>query len=299
MTAPSSPILKQFGQFIDGIELYHYSAGDVVTTVCKPLWQFSFDEMANACLLYDRVYFPHKLRSQFPIGDNAFFYKNAPLNGYFTADPDGWGASLSFLPPALERGEKANHTFNFLKAKITENESIFAQPAQGAPPASSPYDLFICQLPHDETIKFHSQVSVEDALTTTLLYARETGRTLVVKGHPANPKSMLPLQKLTLANANAKWVDHISIHTCFAGAERVFLVNSGSGMEALLHDTLVVRFGHAEYDCVTPQSAPNVADLTRVAEWHHDREDYAAFLHAYLQRCIKLGDVNSYARVLS
>lgn len=295
---PRNVILRKFGAFIDGIVAYHQEAGDDLTVVCKPLWAFDFTEMEAVCRGYDRVYFPHKLKHQFPIGDVAVFYKNAPLADYFTVDANGWGASLSFLPPPLLAGPAANATFDRLRAKIANNESIFEQPEMKAPPVETAYDLFICQVPHDETIRFHSDVSVERALSVVLDYARRTRRTVVVKGHPANPRSMTPLRDLTMECPMARWVEDISIHTCIAGTDRVFLVNSGSGMEALVHGKPVIRFGHAEYDSVTPQSAPNVDALVEVAEGPHDLTVYPAFLHGYLQKCIHLDAPEDYARVL-
>ena len=295
---PRNAILEKFGAFIDGIADYHCAAGDAVTVVRKPLWAFAFAEMEAVCRDHDRVYFPHKLKHQFPIGDTAVFYKNAPIAGYFTVDPKGWGASLSFLPPPLLSGPAADATFERLRGAIANNESIFDQPETTAPPVDGAYDLFTCQVPHDETIRFHSDVTVEQALAVVLDYARRTGRTVVVKGHPANPRSMAPLKDLTLACPTAKWVDDISIHTCFAGADRVFLVNSGSGMEALVHGKPVIRFGRAEYDSVTPQSAPDVDALIDIVNRPYDVSPYPAFLHGYLQRCIRLGVPEDYARVL-
>jgi len=295
---PRNGVLKKFGAFIDGIAEYHDTAGDEVTIVCRPLWAFEFAEMEAACRDHARVYFPHKLKSQFPIGDTAVFYKNAPIAGYYTVDPNGWGASLSFLPPPLLSGPAADATFEHLRVSVARNESIFDQPDTKAPPVVEAYDLFICQLPHDETIRYHSDVTVEQALSVVLDYSRRTGRTIVVKGHPANPRSMVPLKHLTLSCPTAKWVDDISIHSCFASADRVFLVNSGSGMEALIHGKPVIRFGRAEYDCVTPQSPPNVEALIEIVNRPYDLSEYPAFLHSYLQRCIRVGVPADFTRVL-
>lgn len=295
---PRNTILTKFGHFIDGIASHHREAGDDVTVVRKPLWAFEFAEMEAVCRDHDRVYFPHKLKHQFPIGDNAVFYKNAPLADYFTVDANGWGASLSFLPPPRLAGPDADALFERLRVRIANNESIFEQPQASAAPVESAYDLFVCQVPHDETIRFHSNVSVEQALSVVLEYAQHTKRIVVVKGHPANPGSMAPLKALTQTCAMAKWVDDISIHTCMAGADKVFLVNSGSGMEALLHRKPVIRFGRAEYDSVTPQSAPDMNTLIEVASRPCDLTAYPAFIYGYLRHCIHLDTPQDYARVL-
>ncbi|HTR86572.1 MAG TPA: hypothetical protein VMI56_18970 [Reyranella sp.] len=294
---PTSSLRVRFGRFLDRLEAYHRESGDVLEVETRPLWQFELEAMQKKARQNDRLYFPHKLRSQFPIGDNALYYKKAPLDEY-TVDPAGWGASLSFLPPPLVFSAEAEELFVRLRGRIARNESGFDQPAPGSRPVAGPYSLFVCQVPHDETIQFHSTVTVAQALTAVIAYCERRGVTLVVKGHPANPEAMQPLRALTDASRAARWVRDVSIHTCLAGADRVYLVNSGVGFEALLHDKTVIRFGHAEYDCVTPMSAPDVNSLIALEAHRHSREDNAAFLHGYLRHCIQSDDPASYAAAL-
>jgi capsule polysaccharide modification protein KpsS len=195
-------------------------------------------------------------------------------------------------------GTRAQETLRRLRKRIERNVSNFAQPPQGGLPVEGPYSLFVCQVPHDEAILFHSDVSVEQALCAVLSYAQHHGLNLVVKGHPANPKSMQPLREKAEASPCATWVDNISIHSCLARAEKVYLVNSGVGFEALLHDRSVVRFGRAEYDCVVPQAGLDIASLRRLESRQHSLDEYAAFLHGYLNHCIRWDDPLSYPRVL-
>ena len=65
-----------------------------------------------------------------------------------------------------------------------------------------------------------------------------------------------------------------------------------------MHGKTVVRFGHAEYDCVTPMSAPSVDSLFALESYRHSLEAYAAFLHAYLRGCIRCDDPSTFATVL-
>lgn len=295
---PLNGILAQFGEFLDRLQAYHEDRGDRVIVDVRPLWQFGLEEMQKRARTCDRLYFPHKLRAQFPIGPNAFFYKNAPLGRYATVDAQGWGASLSFLPLEFEPGEAADTLYAFLQTRLERNESIFDQPPRGAAPVESSYDLFVCQLPHDETIRFHSDVSVAEALSVVIAHCEASERCLVVKGHPANRKSMLPLKALADASAYALWVDDVSIHSCMAFARRVYMVNSGSGMEALLHDRPLIRFGRAEYDSVTPKADLTVDSVAQIGEMRSDTRTRAAFISAYLSRCVALDEPASFARIL-
>lgn len=294
---PTTSLRVRFGRFLDLLEAYHRDSGDLVEVETRPLWQFELDAMQKCAAQNDRVYFPHKLRAQFPIAPNALYYKNAPL-GVYTVDPAGWGASLSFLPLRLTFGAEAMAVAARLRERVARNESTFDQPALGDRPVEGPYELFVCQIPHDETIQFHSKVTVDQALAVVIAYCERMNVTLVVKGHPANPRSMQPLRARAEASPAAIWVDDISIHTCLAGAARVYMVNSGVGFEAMLHDRTVIRFGHAEYDCVTPLSAPDVDSLAALDAYRHSSEANAAFLQSYLRHTIQNDDPASFAPVL-
>lgn len=293
---PLNPILREFGRFLEQIQSFHEARGDTVVVDEQPLWRFELSELQARAVAFDRVYFPHKLRRQFPIGTNAWFYKNAPLAGFMTVDPSGWGASLSFLPPPVSPSEVADQGYAVLRERIARNESLFAQPALKGPPVPGAYDLFLCQLPHDETIRFHSDVGVSEALAAVLAHCRAAGRRLVVKGHPANRKSMEPLRAMTAAYPGAAWVDDVSIHACIAGAACVFTVNSGSGMEVLLHDRPLIRFGRAEYDAVVDKAA--IDDVASARGRISTTRERAALIHAYLSRCLAIDDPESFETVL-
>lgn len=195
-----------FGTFLDNLELYHRSHGHDVVVDRRPLWQFELAEMQACATSFDLVFFAHRLRNQFPIGSRARYFKTTPFSEYVTVDANGWGASLSWLPVKPIVNDNALGFFDELKQRISSNTSLFDQPPLDMAVGINNYLLFVCQLPHDETIRFHSSVSVEDALKTVIAYAEQTGRPLVVKGHPANPKSMAPLKAMTEACQMAHWV---------------------------------------------------------------------------------------------
>lgn len=295
---PLNRVRRLYEAFADGLEAYHRLCGDEVAVEHRPLWQFDLETMQRRSPEFDRVYFPHRLRTQFPIGPNAIYFKSSPFADYFTVDPVGWGASLSFLPTSGARQPASMDLMERLGERVRTNESVFDQPPQGGRPVPGAYHLFVCQLPHDETIRFHSDVGVEQALSTTIRYAEQRGLTLVVKGHPANLKSMAPLRARTEASSAAIWVDDHSIHTCLAYAQKVFLVNSGVGFEAFLHDRTVIRFGRAEYDEVTPRADPDVASLVALETHEHSLTDYADFLARFLSRCVHVGDPATYGPAL-
>jgi hypothetical protein len=295
---PRTLATHRFGIFLDNLHYFHSYQEDFVIVDKRPLWQFDFEEMKHIAKQFDFVYFPHRIYRQWPIGSNVLFYKSTALPEYITVDPGGWGASLSWHPILPQFSEEAWLFYNDLKTRIKTNISAFEQPALGDSIGMDNYFLFICQLPHDETIKFHSNVSVEDALMVVIDYAQQEKIPLVVKGHPANPKSMLPLKSLTEKSSNAYWVDNVSIHTCLAGARRVFMVNSGVGFEAMLHDKTIVHFGDAEYSNVTIKSDCSVKSLSKCSCESHCKYLYAAFLYTFFKKTILFDRLDSFAPVL-
>ncbi len=203
---------------------------------------------------------------------------------------------MSWSPIAPDVPSEADwKLFGELQARIANNVSLFDQPEQrevGEPG----YLLFVCQLPHDETIQFHSDVRVETALATVLAYAEATRQRVVVKGHPVNRGAMGPLREATKACRAAIWAETASIHSCLAGASTVYLVNSGVGFEAMLHDKPIVRFGEAEYSNVVPKAEPTVESLAALAGRRHSLADYVGFLGAFKGRCLCLDDPESAIR---
>lgn len=296
--APLGEIRMLLSQFLDRLAEFHIQCGDKVDVVKRPLWQFDLEELQSISPKYDAVYFPHKLKNQFPIGNNALYYKTSTLAEYVTVDPNGWGAALSFLPVKPTPAEEAWPFYEELKKRISSNHSIFPQPPLANKLPADNYLLFVCQIPHDENIKYQSDVSVEQALAAVINYANDTGRTLVVKGHPVNPKSMAPLKALTSECALAHWVDDASIHACLSGADRVFLVNSGVGFEAMFHGKTVVSFGRAEYGNIVVNAKPTLESLRACETKTADLDAYANFLYAFFQKVIRIDDPLSYERVI-
>jgi hypothetical protein len=295
---PLNDVLSLFGKFIDNLEAHFAACGWEVVSDKKPLWQFELAEMQELAKSFDLVLFPHKLASQFPIGSNALYYKTTPIPEFLTVDPMGWGASLSFVPVDPEYTSESLSFFIDLQKRIDENKSVFLQPLASKLPYEKDYLLFICQIPHDETIQFHSAVSVVDALAGVIDYAEMRGRRLLVKGHPANRKSMAQLRAMTQDSKICTWIEEASIHDCLAGAERVFMVNSGVGFEAMLHGKTVVHFGHAEYSNVCLRAEPNAASIAAVEQKFVHPEAMAGFLYAFFKNTILYNDVSTYDRII-
>ncbi len=229
----------------------HRKRGDDIRVLELPLWQFTPQLVQG--LTPDLCYVPHKMVDNFSVPNvNVMYYMQTVIPYLFTIDSRGWGASASNYPcRSLLESDTTGVGFDLLKTRINENYSKFKQPDHKEIALPSDYVLYLCQLPHDETIRYHSKVTVEQAIEATCRATQELGLPLVLKGHPVNPGSMEPLKQIANKYRHTTWLDDVSIHQLIPCARAVVVVNSGTGLESLLHQRPVVTFGRADYDVVT------------------------------------------------
>ena len=255
-----APIRKHWRNFIERVISEYSNRTNVSFKVLElPLWQFT-PELVNE-LKPDIVFVPHKEAHSFPVENcEVYYYMQTAFPWMFSVDRKGWGAGSSKYPfdrkyiGTAEDAHNGADIFNMLQNRMNDNQSKFEQPIyQSSEKINLPddYAFFPCQIPHDETIKFHSDVTVEEALEVTCTATQEIGMNLVVKGHPVNPGSMQSLKEIVKNYPHVTWYDDVSIHQLIQTARCTVTVNSGVGFESLLHKVPVVTFGRSEYDCVT------------------------------------------------
>jgi hypothetical protein len=243
----------------------HRMKGDDVELIEKPLWQFTpeFTESLKA----DIVYVPHKSSDTFPVRDtDVRYYMQSVFPWQFYIDSKGFAGGSSAYPFLIDKDRDVPHGSFYaqMQARAALGESKFAQPASQKLNLPDDFVFFPCQIPHDETIRYHSNVTVPEALEATCKATKELNIPLFVKGHPVNPGSMAPLHELTTKYNHVKWIDNVSIHDVIPHARAVVVVNSGTGMETLLHKRPVITFGRCEYDCVSNKATTdNIVDFLR------------------------------------
>ena len=283
---PNDPIRVHWANLVERLTQDHEEKGDTVEILKKPLWQFTPEQVC--ALKPDLAYIPHKEAHSFPIPEieniDVRYYHQTVFPWRFYIDKEGWAGGASVTgEDIMEMGTSVHYQFDQLRKYVLSGGTKFAQPTERKElPSYVPesYVLFPCQIPHDETIKYHSQVSVEEALSLTIKQCRKDKKFLIVKGHPVNPGSMEPLRKIC-SQQGIIYVDDMSIHQLFERAETVVCVNSGTGMEALLHRKNVITFGDCEYNVVTRRiedgltaGPPNQARVARFfdgwCKWTYD-----------------------------
>jgi capsular polysaccharide biosynthesis protein len=211
-----------------------------------------------------RIY-AHASRRERPDGD--LFLKEMHLPGLFTLDPQGWGVEHSRMQrrpdfDTLDPGEAAARVAALRDAFLSSGESRLPQPEAAVPPEDPGFILVPLQRPHDYVIDAHSPLSVRDFIDTVAGWAARTGRTVALKLHPANdldPEIVAAARGWTARSPHVRLVAG-NIHRLLAAARGVFVINSGSGFEGLLHGRPVATFGDCDYRWVTFRATPSTLD---------------------------------------
>ena len=247
---PTPPNRMPFEHFVENVYKEYLYRGDEVKIIEKPLWQMSPKDVEEVGA--DLSFIPHKENHNFDCGDNkVLYYMQMVIPEYFSVNKTGWLAGATYAPLDPKEGDENDNHFEKLSQRSFKNISKFDQPKRqwDAFPHRD-YILFPCQIPHDETIKYHSKISVEQALNAVITYCENTNTKLIVKGHPVNKASMEPLKSLTISSTVTEYIEDGSIFDFIDYAKLVCVVNSGTGFESILMSKPVVMFGDAEYDKV-------------------------------------------------
>lgn len=214
------------------------------------------------------------------------YYMQTVFPWLFTIDPTGWGGGGDFVRTFNPNDMYTEDAFNELRQYMRDGGTKFAQPKSKEFDMQSPFIFVPLQIPHDDVIRFHSNVSVPDFVKLLCEWAEESeDRPMIVfKGHPVNPGSMTECKGIIEEYKRSLYLTDVNIHDAIPKAEAVFVINSGTGQEAMLHDVPVVCFGRCEYqDAViradqaegldslwdTVQNDDKVARAHLYRKWYH------------------------------
>jgi hypothetical protein len=259
--------------------------------VVEQEWDDSPDDPQGAEL---RLY-PHATRREKP--DGSFFFKEMHLPGLFTVDSYGWGVEHSRMGSrpdlaAVDAAEAEASVRALREAFLASGLSRLPQPEPDGDPPTPPdmdYILVPLQRPTDYVIKTHSPIPLLDFIHAVSDWAERRGRRIALKLHPSNV--LLDPEIVEAARRRARPGGPVSlvagnIHRLIAAARGVFVVNSSTGFESLLHGKAVATFGRCDYQWATFPA--RVSDLDAAAEYvdgysDAQRREAFRFVHFYHQ----------------
>lgn len=291
------PIRQHWDRFIANVVNEYQTRSNVQLVVEElPLWQFNQKIIDSHSP--DIVFVPHKEAHNFPVkGASPYYYMQTTIPYLFSVDNKGWAGGASVYPYNNLFTDKVNdNIFLELKQRIHNNQSKFDQPKQKELNLPKDYVLFACQITYDETIKWHSNVSVGKSLIKVCKATERLGIPLVVKGHPVNPDNMIGLKDSIKNYKHVIWLLEANIHQLIENSRCVVVVNSGVGLEALLHEKPVVTFGRAEYDCVTNHASYDNIDHV-LQNTIYNRDNVIKFFDTWYNWCYDNNNLDSFKKL--
>lgn len=245
--ADIEPIRVHWGKFVHNVE--KRSRNPIV--INAPRWFFN----KTICDYFDPatpIYVPHVEKERWGGGINCKYYMQTVFPWLFTIDAVGWGGGSAYKETFDPTVETKDFAYKAMQDYINKGNTKFKhlQPDSKWEPKEE-YVFMPLQLPHDETIKYHSDVTVPNVVRAMCEWADNGGMKVVFKGHPVNIGSMAPLQKIINEYKNVQYVTDLDINEGIKKARAVYVVNSGTGQESMLHEKPVVTFGRCDYEAVT------------------------------------------------
>lgn len=298
------PIRVHWQNFVDKLHEYHVMRHDKVVIVEEERWKFN-----NLLIDYyapDIAYIPHTDKKTFmgqDENDVCRYYMQTVFPWLFTIDKEGWGGNASHAKAGWEVAPDEDRTFNLFRERAYRGESKFEQPTGNFVNNIGDYIFVPLQLPHDETIRYHSNLKVITWAVKLMDWTYENRINLVFKNHPANPGSLEDVRQFSKRMDNCYFIDHeVNIHSLFKQAKAVYVINSGSAKEAMLHDVPIVRFGRADYNFAVVEG--DIKDLDRtwqkVLNLSTDtmKENYRTFYNWFINRiCYDSTNIGSFLKL--
>lgn len=224
-----------------------------------PRWMFneSIEQYFDGC----DILVPHVERHNWGGGENTKFYMQTVFPWLFTVDPKGWAGGAQYIDTFDSNAEYSEDAFAEMQKYIKSGskfQHLQSNTTDWGTIDKGYYIIVPLQLPHDETIKYHSDFSVEEFVTRICQWVadNEDAPEVVFKGHPVNLKSMEPLKQIidkfrSDGNQRIKdsltYIDKGNFHELVKESIGMFVLNGGSGQEAMLMQKPVVSFGHCDY----------------------------------------------------
>ena len=278
----NEPIREHWKNFID--QKVYYKAE-------SPRWTFN----SNVEKYFSNAEFlvPHVEQHNWGGGHRTYYYMQTVFPELFTVDSLGWAGGASYIDTFDPEAEYDDTAFMQMKKRLGQGK--FGHLQSDKTPwhlIDDQYIIVPLQLPHDETIKYHSDFSVEH-FVTELCHMANTwdGPQLVFKGHPVNFGAMAPLKDIVEGGFNnVLYVADANFNELVKKANAMFVLNGGSGQEAMLHEIPVACFGRCDYspavingDIGFPERAWEDINLD---DWDRRLEMYKRWYDWYLKICI-------------
>ena len=233
---------------------------------------------------FERTVYVHKTKRDNPFG--SLFYMQMHLSKLFTVDMNGWGVEHSRAIPEefANLDEDAIHWVENLSDELwANNESKLKQPTITNCDINVPFVLVPVQIPRDYTIQWHSPITVKYFIDSVQAWAHQSQTHIAFKLHPCNQYDYEIIEAIDEAVRYSRYCHKVdgNIHELIKRSAGLFVINSGTGFESLIHGKPVCTFGDADYQQVTFN-----ADIRRIDEARNFIFDYSESMQRIARKFI-------------
>ena len=224
---------------------------------------------------------------------NHLRLKESPLRGYYNIDTEGYSGWLSINNgettwTKIRNADPKDIECNYLKLYnqfVTNSLSKYRQP-KGKEDLPPNYIFLATQVVGDSVNQL-ANINVIELLKYVAEYVKENNVNLVIKRHP---KCKSPVVEIELRKLQKNKNIHIStgnIHHLIKNSKFCVMVNSGVGLESLMHLKQVVTTGLSDYS-ICSHYATNKQELFKHLDLlnkgsnnKYSAIDIKSFLHYY------------------
>lgn len=201
--------------------------------------------------------------------------KESAFAHQFTIDKRGfagWHSTaekdlVSFLKESSQLDEAyiSNRFREISEFYVNNNVSKYAQHSidQTLDSFSQNYYFLALQVTNDVVAKL-SYLKVAELLDQTVKICTENGCPLIIKRHPKCQSSEIERALKHYRKFDNICISNASVHTLLANCKAVITVNSGVGMEALLHKKTVISSGKSDYSLIAQEVHTRTELLQRI-----------------------------------
>lgn len=226
-----------------------------------------------------------------PYNTNHLHIQEVPLAGRCSMDHQGFAGYSSLATvhtpiddvsayvseEVLADNEQAlHHTY------VLNNISKYSQTVDRVS-YDDDYVFVALQIPTD-TVAALAYVTGADLVKTVAEHYRGSTTKVRVKRHPYCNSMTVQRTLDTLLEAGAIEISDASVHDLISGAKAVFTVNSGVGLEALLHSRPVIVTGDCDYAYATSAQPKSIGELKAILnqDFSLDHGRTRQLLHYYV-----------------
>jgi hypothetical protein len=232
-------------------------------------------------------------------GERIFRFKHSYRHGYFTFDPLGYAGFSQFaqdsqlVSPAwsLDSDQSIAYAAALREEYIAKNFSKYAQRGYDDEPLQPGYLFLALQIPTDTVVKLAPSDPI-DFYRKVVQEADKIGKRCVIKRHPRCSDPRVTQFLSEVKDLSFVTISDRSINQLLPDAERVVVINSTVGLEALIHARPTLTFAASEYASVTT-SIRNLDDIPAALAGPalFDRERVSKFLLYFFEHfCVRVAD---------